>query len=154
ANLPHPYTPADAACWIEGYEKSTALPLRLAVFVAPRQVLVGACGIMLLENTSDFHLGYWIGEPYWGRGFATEAARCVIDHVFATLPIRRLWCTCRVTNSHSRRVIEKCGFQYHIAGMEFSRALGSSVPVERHCLDREVWEAEQNDAPALTIQCH
>ncbi len=50
---------------------------------------IGICGFTLEEN-GDAELGYWIGKPYWGQGYATEAARAVMDYGFAKSGVRRL----------------------------------------------------------------
>ena len=154
STMAHPYAAADAAQWVDQCQRAAAPTIRLAVYMKQSDIFIGACGVGFSDSGSDVYIGYWIGEPYWGRGFATEAAHAVVGHAFSAFPIKRLWCTCRVTNGGSRRVMEKCGFQYHAAGMEYSRALGGTMPVERHCLDREVWEAEQIEEFPLTIQCH
>ena len=81
----------------------------------------------------------WIGFPYWGRGFGTEAAQALIDHAFADGRVSVLWCSNRVTNSRARRVIEKCGFQFRGTGMVRSPTFFGAFPVERFILDRRNW---------------
>lgn len=80
----------------------------------------------------------WIGEPDWGRGYGTEAAHALIDHVFADADVAALWCSNRATNPRARRVIEKCGFQYRGAGMMSLPGRGA-IPIERFILDRGTW---------------
>ena len=81
----------------------------------------------------------WIGFPYWGRGFGTEASQALIDHAFADGHVSVLWCSNRVTNTRARRVIEKCGFQFRETGMVRSPAAFGAVPVERFVLERRNW---------------
>ncbi|MGH2341428.1 GNAT family N-acetyltransferase [Segnochrobactraceae bacterium EtOH-i3] len=144
ASLPHPYRRADALAWIEAAREQDP---RAASFVICRrnpagpEDIIGACGFGLLPEKDDIEVGYWIGEPFWGQGFATEAAQAVIDHAFACHGLAEIWASCRVTNSGSRRVIEKCGFQARGMGMCRSRAVGGMVPVERFRLDRGAWTA-------------
>ena len=57
-------------------------------------------------------LGYAMSESYWGRGLMTEAAKAVVEYGFRELPIDLISCTCYSFNSRSRRVIQKCGFEY------------------------------------------
>ncbi|WP_163484711.1 GNAT family N-acetyltransferase, partial [Escherichia coli] len=83
--------------------------------------------------------GYWIGTAHWGKGFATEAARAVVDHLFMNRAAQSVAARARVVNPASRRVIEKCGFQWVGAGLTRSRLLASSVPVDKFQLDRSVW---------------
>jgi RimJ/RimL family protein N-acetyltransferase len=83
----------------------------------------------------------WIGEPHWGRGYATEAMQAVIDRAFADRRIHTLWCSNRVMNERGRRVIEKCGFQFRETGMARSPILRGAVAVERFALERRNWQA-------------
>jgi RimJ/RimL family protein N-acetyltransferase len=111
------------------------------ITLAKGRALIGACGIGPATWTEGRQIGYWLGAPYWRRGYATEAARAMVDLAFGSEKLAHLWCSCRVTNEGSRGVIHKCGFQFHSAGMMFMRAAGASVPVEHYCLDRSVWLA-------------
>ena len=56
-------------------------------------------------------LGYWIGQPYAGRGMATAAVRAVVGHAFDELKLHRVEAACVPTNTASRRVLEKSGFE-------------------------------------------
>lgn len=57
-------------------------------------------------------LGYVLGKPYWGKGYATEAVQAVIDYCFRNLGYDYLTVAHFLWNDRSRRVIEKAGFQY------------------------------------------
>jgi RimJ/RimL family protein N-acetyltransferase len=63
----------------------------------------------------------------------------MIDHAFTATNLEALAASCRVTNVASRRVLEKCGFQWTGAGLCRVRALRSSVPSDRFRLDRRTW---------------
>ena len=96
------------------------------------------CGVM---DDGEIEVGYWLGEPFWGKGYATEALQVVIDHMFETGDLARLYGRCRVVNAQSRRVLVKCGFQLIGSGMCDSRTLKGLVPVEEFVLERSVWES-------------
>ena len=83
--------------------------------------------------------GLWVGTPWWGHGYGTEAAQALIDHAFADGKVNTLWCSNRVTNTRARRVIEKCGFQFRGTGMVRSPTTFGAFPVERFVLDRRNW---------------
>jgi RimJ/RimL family protein N-acetyltransferase len=136
ARIPHPYSLADAQSFI-AWANSPEGELFFLISRADGE-LIGGCGVGIL-NGGDPELGYWLGVPYWGRGFATEAARAVVDHVFGTLGYERLAAGARVSNPASRRVLEKCGFQWSGAKLLRIRSLGSSVPIDRFRLDRGLW---------------
>ena len=76
---------------------------------------------------------------YWGRGFMTEAARAVIDYAFGDLGHETLQSGARVTNPASRRVLEKCAFQWTGVRLTRIRAINSAAPVDRFRLDRGLW---------------
>ncbi|HWS07013.1 MAG TPA: GNAT family N-acetyltransferase, partial [Xanthobacteraceae bacterium] len=84
-------------------------------------------------------VGYWLGVPHWGHGFATEAARALIDHAFGDLEHDTLISGARVNNPASRRVLEKCGFQWTGVRLSRIRAINSAAPIDRFRLDRGLW---------------
>ena len=84
-------------------------------------------------------IGYWLGVPFWGNGYATEAARALIDHAFGDLGHEVLHAGARVSNPASRRVLEKCGFQWTGVGLYRIRAIHSSAPFDRFRLERGIW---------------
>jgi len=136
ARVPHPYRRADAEDFIAAANRNGGE----TVFVVTLRdsALIGACGLMIDERETP-EIGYWLGAKYWGKGYATEAARALIDHAFTDLDCEALQAAARVTNPASRRVLEKCGFQWTGAGLLRVRALNSSAPVDRFRLDRGLW---------------
>ena len=137
ARIPHPYKASDAEGFIAGANKADGE----AVFLITLRddTIIGACGIVPTEQTPE--LGYWLGVPYWGKGFATEALHAAIDHAFADLGHDALQAGARVTNPASRRVLEKCGFQWTGVGLYRIRAINSSAPIDRFRLERGIWTA-------------
>jgi RimJ/RimL family protein N-acetyltransferase len=139
--MPHPYAQRDAEAWIAMVR--TADPARESGFLITRKedgAILGAAGYVAMDDT-DIEVGYWVGEPFWGNGYATEAAEAVIDHAFRTGTFSRIFGRIRVANAASRRVLEKCGFQYAGSGMCDCSALNSSVPSEDFVLERSMWES-------------
>ncbi len=70
-----------------------------------------ASNLPICEDEGE--IGYWIGVPYWGRGLVPEAVRILMRRAFESLELRCLWCGWFEGNEQSRRVQEKCGFQFH-----------------------------------------
>ena len=136
AGMPHPYGAAEGA----GFLERSADPQRggavYALTLADSGAFVGCAG--LTAAGSGYSLGYWVGEPHWGQGYATEAAHALIDLAFRATDADAVEAACRVSNAASRRVIHKCGFQYAGQGMMTFLAAGQ-VPVERYRLDRPTW---------------
>jgi RimJ/RimL family protein N-acetyltransferase len=140
ARMPHPYGEAEARAFLAMAQSGRA-GTAYALTQKTDGAFVGCAGL----NPSDrgLELGYWIGEPYWRRGYATEAAHALVDLAFTGTTIQVLHASCRVINPASRRVIHKCGFQYAGQGMLNSIVAGQ-VPVERYRLDRKTWTSLRN----------
>jgi RimJ/RimL family protein N-acetyltransferase len=137
ARIPHPYKMADAAGFVGGANQAGGE----AVFLITLRdkTVIGACGVTAQEQTPE--LGYWLGVSHWGKGYATEALHAVIDYAFTDLAHEALQAGTRVTNPASRRVLEKCGFQWTGVGLYRIRAINSSAPIDRFRLERGIWSA-------------
>jgi RimJ/RimL family protein N-acetyltransferase len=134
ARLPHPYRLGDAERFIAAVNKRDG---ETCFVIALDGAAIGICSI---EPRADGpELGYWLGVSQWGRGFATEAARAVIDHAFGDLECETLQSGARVSNPASRRVLEKCGFQWTGVRLSRIRAINSAAPIDRFRLDRGLW---------------
>jgi RimJ/RimL family protein N-acetyltransferase len=136
ARIPHPYSLADAHGFLARVNHDPSEPT--LVIALADGTIIGGCGICVLSG-GEPELGYWIGVPYWGRGYATEAVRALLDHAFGELGRERLLGRARVSNPASRRVLEKCGFQWTGVSLIRIRALKSSAPVDCFRLDRGLW---------------
>lgn len=146
ARMPHPYGEAEARAFIAAAAERRFGCVH-ALTLADNGAFVGCAGL----NPTDrgLELGYWIGEPFWGRGYATEAAQALVDLAFRATTIDVLNVSSRVINPASRRVIHKCGFQYAGQGMLNSIVAGQ-VPVERYHLDRRTWIGLRAWSPGTT----
>ena len=136
SRMPHPYGQTDAQAFVGGSRSKERSGCHYAVALAEAGAFVGCAGLDMRQY--GLELGYWIGEPYWGNGYATEVAHALVDLAFRATEIDRLHASCRVINNASRRVIHKCGFQYVGQGMMDSVVAGR-VPVELYQLDRGTW---------------
>ena len=137
ARMPHPYGEAEARAFLD-MANARRNGVAYALTLAGTGTLVGCAGLNVTDR--GLELGYWVGEPYWKRGYATEAAHALVDLAFEDTAIQVLHCSTRVINPGSRRVIHKCGFQYAGQGMLNSIVAGQ-VPVERYRLDRKTWQS-------------
>jgi RimJ/RimL family protein N-acetyltransferase len=136
ARIPHPYKLSDAKDWISATGMRSGE--RTFLITLASGAIVGACGLELRDPPVP-ELGYWLGVPHWGKGYGTEAVRALIDHAFTDLDHDSLNAGARVTNPSSRRVLEKCGFQWVGVGLCRIRALHSSAPIDRFRLERGIW---------------
>ena len=110
--LPYPYTPADAEDYIRAMQ--SADPNRTFAFaITVDDAAIGSIGIFRCENIHfrTAELGYYIGEPHWGKGFATSAVIEACRRVLERTDIIRIFAEPFAHNIASCRVLEKAGFQ-------------------------------------------
>jgi RimJ/RimL family protein N-acetyltransferase len=148
ARIPHPYSLADAHAYLAQVNRDPSEPS--FVITLADGTLIGGCGIHAVTG-QDHEPGYWIGVPYWGRGYATEAAHALLGHAFGALGCEGLFSRARVSNPASRRVLEKCGFQWTGVSLIRIRALKSSAPVDCFRLDRGRWASLRGAGSASPV---
>ena len=132
-NIPHPYARADAEAWIAAH--GPQLERREAVtyaVTAPGEGLVGAAGLILEMEHERAELGYWIGRPYWGRGYATEASHALLRWGFATLGLHRIHASHFPRNPASGRVLRKLGMRHEGRLREHVVKWGDHLDLERY----------------------
>ena len=113
-SIPHPYERADAERYLRALEEAGERgdSLTLAIRLRDDPLLVGSVGLKEIDRTHlQAELGYWIGVPYWGRGYATEAARAVVQYGFDTLGLNRIYAHHMTRNPVSGRILERIGMQ-------------------------------------------
>jgi len=146
ALIPHPYPPGAAAEFVFAARLANARGDALTLAIAARGKAGGVTpgtvmGVIGVHGggPGDPFLGLWLGTPFWGKGFATEAARALVDTVFENSAVAAIAASVRVVNPASRRVLEKCGFRGEGVGLEAFPARGGVFPVEHVRLDRRTW---------------
>jgi len=108
--IPVPYTEKDAKIWLKYCKKNVDKNENILYAIELDDEMIG--GISLHQKAGHcYETGYWIGEPYWGKGFATEALNKVLDFAFTELQIVRVQAFIFEGNTASERVLEKCGFK-------------------------------------------
>jgi len=107
--FPYPYTELDATWWVNTGHSSGGAVTRVIELDGE---FVGSVGIQpqIGWRAHCAEIGYWIGEPYWGRGVATEALRQMSDLAMQSLGFRKLFAPVLAPNVPSMRVLEKCGY--------------------------------------------
>jgi RimJ/RimL family protein N-acetyltransferase len=135
--MPHPYTRDDAETFIRRVAEPDRTGCTYVLALDETKAVLGCAGLMF-DRDENLQLSFWLGEPHWGHGYATEAAHALVDLAFENHKASRLHTRCRVSNSASRRVIEKCGFQFTGIGMLCSIAEGQ-FSAEHFTLERRVW---------------
>ncbi len=120
--IPYPYSQAAALHWVSG------LAVGEIVFgIEHAGDLIGICGYSP-EGGGSAELGYWIGKPYWGQGYATEAADALIAYGFTKGGVRRFTCRHFIDNPGSARVANKLGFRATGQGSGWSESRQRDEP--------------------------
>jgi len=95
----------------------------------------------MTERDDECELGYWLGQPFWGRGYVPEAARAILRRAFEDLGMTTVWCGYYDGNAKSRRVQEKLGFVYHHTCETVPVPLMNEVRVgHTNVMTKERWE--------------
>jgi len=107
--FPHPYTDADADRW---FSFLAQMPEPTSWAIEVDGLAVGSISVTLKEGIylKSAEFGYWLGEPYWGRGIMTEAVKAVSPYAMRRFGLIRLEAPVFEWNPASMRVLEKCGF--------------------------------------------
>ena len=108
--IPHPYPEGGAAEWI-GKHQAEFDENRIHHFAIDDGEVAGVVAlVMKAEGLAE--IGYWVGVPYWGRGYATEAAAEVVRYGFEDIGLQRIFAGHFTRNPASGRVLQKVGMQY------------------------------------------
>lgn len=112
-NMPHPYEREMADEFVQGTRADMKKRHNFVFCIADksRDVLLGCIGLTPAYRHDAAELGYWMGVPYWGQGYTTEAARRMIQFGFEQLKLNRIFALCFIDNPASARVLEKTGMQ-------------------------------------------
>ena len=121
SRVPHPYAQSDVDDWQTG-----GLQGELDFCIYIDASLIGGVGLTAADD-GHYELGYWVGREHWGNGYATEAARCLLDYARDERGITRFTSGYMVGNEQSGKVLQKLGFQPDGEAEIFSVARGESV---------------------------
>jgi RimJ/RimL family protein N-acetyltransferase len=109
--IPHPYTEQDARDFLAKCAEPSAEP-RFAITRRSDGQFCGGIGLRVDEAQHHAELGYWLGVPYWGQGYATESGRAVLDYGFDTLGLHRIYASYVTPNVASGRVLRKISMRH------------------------------------------
>jgi RimJ/RimL family protein N-acetyltransferase len=113
--IPHPYTETDGRDWIAKVQKNhaTGRPRRFAIALKKTDRLIGGVGLdgSTGDGSEEPALGYWLGQPYWGNGYAREAAVAIIDYGFRTLGLETIRAYTDPDNAASQKVLLVSGLK-------------------------------------------
>lgn len=130
-SIPHPYPEELAQQWIERCAQDWASGAAASFIITESDSgkLVGSMALKDI-NRGEAEVGYWIGVPYWSRGYASEACNALVDFAFQQLRLRRLHASHLARNPQSGRVLFKAGFRHLGLGHSQCGCQGKLEPVE------------------------
>jgi len=128
---PWPYTPEDARTFVHSRLSGDSDAIGGAITL--EGALIGITDVIVkpasaVQRERGYSLGYWLGEPYWGNGFMTEAARALLTHVFARIPDDTIYSGAFRENAASLRIQDKLGFTRDGEAMFFANPRGAEMP--------------------------
>jgi RimJ/RimL family protein N-acetyltransferase len=150
AEIPHPYPQGEAERFIlkARADNSSGQALHLVVTLkAATRPLVGLVSAQSATegeagkpHDQDVEIGYAMAPEVWGKGYASEAVRALIEVIFSVTPARCVTAKARVMNPASRRVLEKSGFAHAGTGLDLLPARGGLFSCARFRLERAAWQ--------------
>ena len=140
--IPHPYPEGLAEEWIRRQLDRTedADSVNFALERREDGALVGSMALNVEREHDRAELGYWIGRPYWGQGFATEAGRAVVSYGFETLRLNRIYAFHFTSNPASGRVLQKIGMRREGCRRRHTLKWGEYLDNEAYGILREEWQ--------------
>jgi RimJ/RimL family protein N-acetyltransferase len=139
--IPHPYEEKDARQFLASVTKENEL--RLAITTRSNGQLCGGIGLHPDSQHQRAELGYWIGVPYWGNGYASEAARAVVQYGFGELKLNRIFAGHFKHNPASGKVLKKLGMINEGCMRQAALKWGQFIDIELYSILRE----EMQDSP-------
>ncbi len=116
-NIPFPYQEMDAilrlSYVVQGFKQKTRFVF--GIFLKGQAELIGEISLHLENDRSISQLGYWVAEPFWNRGIASEAIAAIVKFGFEKLALRLIYATCHADNIVSAKILLKNGFAEHSA---------------------------------------
>ncbi len=113
-HIPHPYEEGMAEAWI-GRQPEDATERHLlhwAIVDKKEAAILGCVSIGMSPKRRIGEIGYWLGKPYWNKGFGTEAGKKVMAYGFEALDLNRIYGRHFAENPASGKIMEKCGMKF------------------------------------------
>ncbi len=141
ARIPHPYPPGSAERFIYAARESNASGRDLTLVMAPKKGRRDVVGSISLESrgADRLSLGFVVAPEYWNKGLATEAARAMVEAGFGLTSAIEILASASIESPGSRRVLEKCGFEFVSTGPRGAPARGGLVESHNFRLTRKAW---------------
>lgn len=147
-NIPHPYPPESAVGFIEGSIEAWKNEERFAFAITDKvsNTFMGVIGLHPEQRHKRAMVGYWIGKPYWGKGYMTEALKRVIQFAFEDRDLNRVEAAYHIDNPASGRVMEKAGMLFEGTFPQYYRRDDKFIDLHFRAILRENYLQSDNTA--------
>jgi [ribosomal protein S5]-alanine N-acetyltransferase len=135
--IPHPFSEQNGREFLARIKSDDEV--RKAVILRSDRRLIGGVGLRLDLKHHNAELGYWIGVPYWGNGYATEASSELVRYGFEELKLNRIY----ASHFHQNPILRKLGMRYEGCQRQHYLKWEQFVDSELYGLLREEWRAGQ-----------
>ena len=141
--IPHPYEDGMAQDWIKTHPKNfvEGKGVVFAIAFPETNMLCGAIGLLINQEHNHAELGYWIGQPFWGNGYCTEAALAVLKYGFESLGLHRIYSSHFSSNPASGRVMQKIGMRYEGCLRQHILKWGKFQDIVKYGILKSEWES-------------
>jgi RimJ/RimL family protein N-acetyltransferase len=136
--IPHPLATEDVTGWLAGLSRRLdgAGEHAFAILEKSSEALRGVAALDVEASEPAATLGYWVGQPYWGRGIATEVVRRLVVLGFRDFKLARIEAPVFAGNTRSARVLEKSGFTARGYRTLAAPARGGTRQAVQYCMER------------------
>jgi RimJ/RimL family protein N-acetyltransferase len=141
-SIPHPYETRMAVAWIETHSQSYLQDegVNFAITQKEQGDLLGAVGLVLRREYDRAEMGYWVGQPHWNMGYASEAARKVVEFGFETWKLERIYAQHFAGNPASGKVMINAGMRYEGCLRHHVKKWGQYKDIKVYGLLRSEWQ--------------
>ena len=146
-NIPHPYEDGMAEDWISTHAPSFEQGEHAAFAITLRTdgQLIGAISLVIERRFDKAELGYWIGKPFWSKGFCTEASVALLSYGFDAMGLNRIGARYLARNPASGRVMEKAGMQREGIARQATRKWDRYEDMVLYAALRSEWSPPSDD---------
>ena len=145
-NIPHPYENGMAEEWIgkhqERFDKGEGVSF--AITHREEGFFIGGMGLHINKEHENAELGYWVGKPYWNKGYCTEAAQAVVRYGFEVLGLNRIHVAHMRRNPASGKVMQKIGMKHEGCSRQHIKKWGKFEDIESYGILRGEYGGSNN----------
>ncbi|MBT4034471.1 MAG: GNAT family N-acetyltransferase [Candidatus Marinimicrobia bacterium] len=144
-NIPHPYLDGMAETWMSSHqsEYNSGNGVVFAMIELHSGKLVGAVGLTVTKRFNRAELGYWVGKPFWEKGYATEASKALLKYGFEVIRLNKIHASHMTQNPASGRVMQKIGMESEGVLKQHALKWDQFVDLAIYGIVSTAWQAQQ-----------